>query len=550
MHSKNKKNTINAASRITALYCRLSRDDELKGDSNSILNQKAILQKYADDHGFKNTQFFVDDGYSGTNFERPDWKRLMELAKKDAIGTIIVKDMSRLGRDYLKVGFYTEELFPDLDIRFIAINNGVDSASQQDSDFTPFLNIINEWYAKDTSKKIRAVFKAKGESGKPLSVNPPYGYMKSPDNKYRWIIDEKAAETVKEAFQMCVAGYGPSQIANEFTRRRIYNPTAHAKASGIKKPDRRVYTGDYQWSASTIARMLERREYLGCVVNFKTHRKSYKQKIQIWNDPSEWEVFENIHDPIIDKETFDIVRQIRQGRKKFNSLGEMPILSGMLFCEDCGKKMYQIRNKNWTHEQEGFVCSTYRKIKGGCSSHHIRNVVVEAFVLDHIKKLLSLIKKDEKEFIDLVLSKTHSDTQRILQRKKRELTEASDRIQKLDEIVQHLYEDNINGKISDERFMKLAQTYEREQKELADRIAELEEFIADKQVTAENVDRFLRVIRKYSEIKELTGEILREFIEKIYIGKKDDAGSPDHQRIHIIWNFIGEFSTNTAEETD
>ena len=542
MNSKKLKAALKQANKITALYCRLSRDDEMEGDSNSIRNQKEILQKYADDHGFLNTEFFVDDGYSGTNFERPDWQRLLSLAEEDEIGTIIVKDMSRLGRDYLKVGYYTEELFPNLGIRFIAINNGIDSDSKQDSDFTPFLNIINEWYAKDTSKKIRAVFKAKGQSGKPLSVNPPYGYLKSPENKYEWIIDEYAAEIVREAFRMCMAGYGPSQIANEFTNRRILNPTAHAKALGVGKPDRRIYTDDYNWSTSTIARMLTRLEYIGYVVNFKTHRKSYKQKKQIWNDPSEWEIFENMHEAIIDKETFDIVQRIREGRRRKTPLGEMPILSGMVYCSDCGKKMYQVRNKNWTHEQENLVCSTYRKIRGGCSSHQIKNVVVEDALLKQIREIFYYAKDHEDEFVNRVLSKTKSEAARNLHKSRIELQQVQDRIDRLDGIIQHLYEDNLDGKISDERFMKLTLNYEKEQKELEERRYKLENNIAVETDNAQSAQRFIKIVRRYDEIEELNAEIIREFVEKIMISKRETIDGVKAQRVHIVWNFIGEFT--------
>ena len=530
------------ANRITALYCRLSRDDELQGDSNSIRNQKEILQKYADDHDFLNTEFFVDDGYSGTNFERPDWKRLISLAKEDEIGTVIVKDMSRLGRDYLKVGYYTEELFPDLGIRFIAINNGIDSASNQESDFAPFLNIINEWYAKDTSKKIRAVFKAKGQAGKPLSVNPPYGYQKSPDNKYEWVVDKKAAEVVREAFLLCVSGYGPSQIAKEFTERKILNPTAYAKSLGIGKPDRRIYSDDYNWSTSTVTRMLARREYVGSIVNFKTHRKSYKQKKQIWNDPSEWEVFDNIHEAIIDKETFDIVQQIRDGRRRRTPLGEMPMLSGMLYCADCGKKMYQVRNKNWSHEQENFVCSTYRKIKGGCSSHQIRNVVVEQELLKNIKKIFYSAKSNENAFVRQVLSKSKSEMASNLHKSKIELQQILDRIERLDDIIRRLYEDNLDGKITDERFKKLTENYEREQRELEETKYNIENNIAVEADSAQGADRFLKIVRRYDEIEELTAEVIREFVEKVIIVRREDVGGDNSQRVRIVWNFIGEYS--------
>src|SRR5574344_2015231 len=329
--------------KITALYCRLSRDDELQGDSNSIKNQKSILKKYADDNGFINTEFFVDDGVSGTTFDRPDFQRMITEMDAGRIGTIIVKDMSRLGRDYLKVGYYTEIAFPNAEVRFIAINNGVDSANQQDSDFTPFLNIINEWYAKDTSKKIRAVFKAKGQAGKPLCTNPPYGYVKDPDDKTHWVIDKEAADVVRQAFHLCMDGYGPTQIAKEFNKRHIMNPTAHAKANGITIPDNRGHDDDYIWRGSTIVHMLSRQEYLGHTVNFKTYRKSYKQKKQLKNDPSQWQIFENTHEAIIDRETFDIVQRIRDGRRRVTPMGKMPTLSGMVYCADCGSKMYQVR---------------------------------------------------------------------------------------------------------------------------------------------------------------------------------------------------------------
>lgn len=540
MYNKKIKSAVQHANRITALYCRLSRDDELQGDSNSIRNQKNILQKYADDNGFFNTEFFVDDGYSGTNFDRPDWRRLIDLAQRGEVSTVIVKDMSRLGRDYLKVGYYTEELFPNLDIRFIAVNNGVDSEGQQDSDFTPFLNIINEWYAKDTSKKIRAVFRAKGQSGKPLCVNPPYGYLKSPEDKYRWIIDEKAAQVVREAFRLCVSGYGPAHIANEFAKRKIPTPTAHAKLIGVAKPDRRVYSDDYNWSTSTVMRLLSRLEYIGCTVNFKTHRKSYKQKQQIWNDPSEWQIFENTHEAIVDRETFDLVQRIRDGRRRLTPLGEMPILSGMVYCADCGKKMYQVRGKKWSHEKESFVCSTYRKIKGGCSSHQIQNIVIEEILLDSIRSIFSIAKEKEDEFVKAVMDKSQKEMEKSLRDHKRELNATVERTRKLDTIIRRLYEDNLSGKVTDDRFVKLTRGYEEEQRELEARASELEEAIKTNTDTAENTERFLKMIRQYTEIEELTAKVIREFVEKIYISKREVVDGKKTQRVRIIWNFIGE----------
>ena len=526
---------------ITALYCRLSRDDELQGDSNSIKNQKAILQKYATDNGFGNIQFFVDDGYSGTTFDRPDWQRLSGMIDEGQIGTLIVKDMSRLGRDYLQVGMLTEMVFPNNDVRFIAVNNGVDSVNGTENDMTPFINLFNEFYAKDTSRKIRAVFKAKGNAGKPLCTNPPYGYIKDPEDKNHWIIDETAAEVVREIFHLCVQGYGVSKIANIITAKHIMNPTAHAKALGIGVSDNRSTADDYKWGNSTISHMLTRQEYIGSTVNFKTYRKSYKQKKQLKNDPDNWQIFEGTHEAIIDDETFAIVQRLREGRRRVTPMGEMPILSGMLFCADCGAKLYQVRHRDWTHDKEHFVCATYRKVKGGCSSHQIRNVVVEELLLDGIRNITAFARDHEDEFVQMVTDKTRAEVNRSLHDDKRELEQAQVRTGKLDGIIQRLYEDNLDGKISDERFAKMTASYEEEQKTLEFRIRELKATIGTVTENASNVDAFLKLVRRYTDIQELTAEIIREFVEKIYVYKAERIDGKRVQRIKIVWNCIGEF---------
>ena len=527
---------------ITALYCRLSRDDELQGDSNSIKNQKAILQKYAADNGFGNIQFFVDDGYSGTTFDRPDWQRLSGMIDEGQIGTLIVKDMSRLGRDYLQVGMLTEMVFPNNDVRFIAVNNGVDSVNGTENDMTPFINLFNEFYAKDTSRKIRAVFKAKGNAGKPLCTNPPYGYIKDPEDKNHWIIDEEAAEVVREIFHLCVQGYGVSKIANIITAKHIMNPTAHAKALGIGVSDNRSTADDYKWGNSTISHMLTRQEYIGSTVNFKTYRKSYKQKKQLKNDPDNWQIFEGTHEAIIDSETFAIVQRLREGRRRVTPMGEMPILSGMLFCADCGAKLYQVRHRGWTHDKEHFVCATYRKVKGGCSSHQIRNVVVEELLLDGIRNITAFARDHEDEFVQMVTNKTRAEVNRSLRDDKRELEQAQVRAGKLDDIIQRLYEDNLDGKISDERFAKMTTSYEDEQKMLESRIRELKAAIGTVTENTSNVDAFLKLVRKYTDIQELTAEIIREFVEKIYVYKVERIDGKRIQRIKIVWNCIGEFT--------
>lgn len=532
---------VESGDKITALYCRLSRDDELAGDSNSICNQKSMLEKYAIDNGFDNREFFVDDGYSGTNFDRPDWQRLMEYVDAGKIGTVIVKDMSRLGRDYLKVGMYTEMVFPNADVRFIAINNGVDSDNQSDNDMTPFINIFNEFYAKDTSRKIRAVLKAKGEAGKPLSASPPYGYVKDPADKNHWIVDEEAANVVREIFRLCVQGYGIAQIANILHDRHIMNPSAYAVSRGRCTPGRRNVSGDYEWHPATIARILSRQEYLGKTVNFRTYRKNYKQKRRFERDSSEWKIFENTHEAIIDQETFDIVQRIRDGRRRLTPMGEPNLLSGMLFCPDCGQKMSQSRTRNRNRELDKFVCSSHRKGRTGCKSHFIRNSAIENILLQAIRNVVAYAKEHEEELVALLMKKSKTTADRALRAARKEMEQSESRMRKLDTLIQRLYEDNVDGKVSDERFGKLTATYEEEQHTLTARVKELKALIAKETEDTANVNAFLSIVKRYTDIPELTAEIVREFIEKVYVSHPEKVNGKSIQEVCIVWNCIGEF---------
>lgn len=535
--------------RFTALYCRLSRDDELQGDSNSIKNQKLILQKYADDNGFRNTRFFVDDGYSGTTFDRPDFQRMIAEMDAGRIGTVIVKDMSRLGRDYLKVGFYTEVAFPEADVRFIAINNGVDSANQQESDLTPFINIFNEFYAKDTSKKIRAVFKAKGQSGKPLCTNPPYGYKKDPDDKTRWIVDDEAAAVVKEIFHLCMSGYGPTQIAKELRKRRIETPAEYGKRVGVNVPAAKQRENDdpCRWTTSTVVHILERKEYTGCTVNFKTYKKSYKSKKQVKNDPSEWAIFEGMHEAIIETEVYDTVQKIRDGRRRQTPMGEMPVLSGMVYCADCGHKLYQVRGR-CLPQSEYMVCATYRKKgKSVCPSHQIRNSVIEQLLLEDLQRVAAYARNHEDEFLRLVTRNSEKALDRELRDCRKEYEQAKARIAKLDTLIQRIYEDNVEGKISDDRFAKLSGNYETEQAQLQSRVEELQRFLADAKEMSLNADHFLALVRKYTDIRELDAEIIREFVERINVFQAEKVDGHRQQRIQIIYNCIGAVVLPDAE---
>lgn len=532
---------------IDALYCRLSQDDKLQGDSNSIKNQKAILEQYAQDHGLDNPKFYVDDGYSGTNFNRPDFQRLIEDMEAGLIRTIVVKDMSRLGRDYLKVGFYTEITFPEAGVRFIAVNDGVDSDIAVENDFTPFRNIMNEWYAKDTSKKIRAVWKAKGNAGKHLCCNPPYGYLKDNDDKDKWVIDEEAAAVVKEIFNLCMNGYGPTQIARILTERKVDTPTIHAKKQGRKTIVKENAFSNI-WETQTIIKILNHYEYLGHTANFKTKKKSYKSKAKLLNDPSDWVIFKDTQEAIIDELTFETVQKIRQGKRHNNKMGEPSIFSGLLYCADCGKRMYLCRCTTMT--QKGyFNCSTYRKMKVKlCTSHQITVEAVETLVLEDLRRVTAYAKQHEKKFLDAARLRSAKALSKMQTENQTELTYAINRTGEIDKIIQHLYEDNICGKISDERFAKMSGIYEAEQSQLNVRINVLERELADSKDESETIAKFMKVVRRHTEITKLTAEIVREFIDKVIVYQSEKVDGHKKQAIRIIYNFIGAVNLPENEE--
>ncbi len=533
--------------KITALYCRLSSDDGNEGDSNSIVNQKAILGKYASEKGFPNPQFYVDDGYSGTNFNRPDFQRMMSDVDAGLVGTIIVKDMSRLGRDYLKVGVYTEITFPDAGVRFIAINDGVDSESNVDNDFTPFRNIINEWYAKDTSKKIRAVFKAKGLSGKHLCTIPPYGYKKDETNKQKWVVDEEAATVVKEIFSLCMKGYGPTQIARILTERNIDPPVLHKRKNGLPTTTMSI---DFEeiWSTNGVAKILSNPAYLGHTVNFRTKKKSYKSKKKLELPPEEWVTFENTHEAIIDADTYETVQRIRSAKRRPTDMGEMSVFSGLVYCADCGKKMYLCRCTTMK-QKEYFNCSTYRKKKKSlCTSHQITVEAIEGIVLADLQRVFAMATDRESDFLALLKRNTDKESRRKLLASAQEKENAERRVQALDRIIRNLYEDKVNGNLSDERFRKLSQEYEKEQKTLTTRIRELQEVLEKAKEQSDNVTRFMRIVRKYTEINELTPEIVREFVEKVIVHEKQVIDGKRTQAVEIIYNCVGAIPDFAQEE--
>ena len=523
--------------KITPLYERLSRDDELQGESNSISNQKQMLEDFARRNGLPNPTHFTDDGISGTRFDRPGFLAMMEEVEAGRVEAIVIKDMSRLGRDYLKVG-QVMEVLRQRGVRLIAINDGVDSL-KGDDDFTPFRNIMNEFYARDTSRKIRSVFKSKGMSGKHLTGTVIYGYLWD-EKREHWLVDEEAAEVVREIFRLCVNGYGPTRIANILTERKILCPTYYALEHG-EKPRTVLPPDKYLWSATVVSHILERMDYLGHTVNFKTHVKSYKNRKKIDNSPEQWRIFENTHEAIIDKETFEIVQKIRSGKRRPTKMGDMPMFSGLLYCADCGSKMTFHRQMAQSAEKHNFVCSNYRHNSKSCTMHYIRNVVVEQIVLENLKEVIRYVSDYEDEFVQMVMDTDMRQRNKELSQKKKRLTEIHSRIQELDKIFQRIYEDNISGKLSDERFMKLSKGYEEEQHTLQEEQTSLEKELQKEEKQSVDVKQFLSVVRKYTNLTELTPEIVHEFIDKIIVHAPDKSSGKRLQEIEIIYNHIGVF---------
>ena len=537
---KEENNMNRQSGKITAIYCRLSRDDEQAGESNSIVNQKAILKKYAKEQGFRNIQFFVDDGFSGANFNRPEWQRMIAMVEADQIGVLLAKDMSRIGRNYLEVGFYTEILFPKHNVRFIAINSGVDSANQMDNDFTPFLNIINEFYVKDSSKKVKASMKQKGESGEYLTTNPPYGYMKDPDNpKKHWIIDDEAAAVVRQIFAWCMEGYGPSQIAHKLKDAKVDCPTVHWAKMGRNAPAK-IPDDPYDWAPRTISGILEKPEYLGHMVNFRTHRQSYKSKKKIENPQSEWKIFENTHDAIVDEETFYRVQELRKNKRRPARTGKSNMFSGVVRCADCGEKLYYCTGNSFESRQDHFVCSTSRKKgKEVCDTHFIRAVVLEEGTLQHMRMVISCVASYEDAFRRALGAKRSAEVRKELAAKRRMLQKSENRLAELDRLFKRIYEYMVNGKLSEARFQMLSEDYEQEQADLRIKIEMLEEEIQNQEDQADNVDKFICQAKKYLHLEKLTPAVLNDLVNAVYVHAPDKSSGHRVQDVEISYNYIG-----------
>ena len=530
---------------ITALYARLSQEDALDGESNSIANQKKILLKYATDNHFSNPTFFIDDGVSGVTFDRPGWNEMIRLAEAGKVQTVIVKDMSRMGRDYLKVGYYTESFFAERDIRYIAINDGVDS-DKGDNDFTPFRNLFNDFYARDTSKKIRAVIRAKGNAGEHLCTNPPYGYMKDPADKKKWIVDEEAAEIVKRIFDLCIAGKGPMQIAKLLTAEHILTVKAHyAQRAGKTLPEK-----PYHWDPKSVAGILERQEYTGCTVNFKTYSKSHKLKKRLHNVPENQRIFPNTQPAIIDEQVFVRVQELRENKRRPAKQAErLGLFSGLLYCADCGSKLHFATGKNMTPQQDCYRCSRYKSNTGDCTMHFIRVETLKLFVLQRIFDVTALFFDDAIAFEEAAKKQYFQEAEKEAQKRKREISQAEKRIAELDRIFKRIYEDDISGAISHERFLKLSADYEAEQRELTEQVKTWREVVETFEQDRSDFDSFAAIVRKYVGIRELTPIIVNEFVKKIIVHAPDKSSGHRRQKIELVWNFIGEVNLPGDDQT-
>lgn len=547
MQSKN-KNQIG----ITALYCRLSRDDGTESESNSIGNQKKLLSQKAKEMGLTDTKYYVDDGYTGTNFNRPGFQQLIDDIEIGLVSAVMVKDLSRLGRDYVSVGNYTDSYFPEHNIRFIAVNDAIDS-EEGESEIAPFKNILNEMYARDISKKIRSSHRLRGSMGEPLS-QPPYGYIKSPENKKKWIIDPEAATVVKSIFKMCLDGKGNETIARELQENKVLIPMAYWRSKGLNRGGKKTQTNPYKWCKTTIQKILSQQEYCGDIINFKTYSKSFKNKTRYENSKENWAVFKNVNEPIIDRETFETVQKFisktkRRAPKKEN--GERSIFNGLIYCGDCHSKMrYHTSTSN--KEIHYFTCSDNKvDYRGNCPGrHYVRADALEEVVKLELRRLVEMLEIDESYFARLLLRKNDEEREKDKKFLESELQKAIARSNTVSQLYEKLYEDNVIGKVSDEWFIELSHKYEKERMDLKAKIADTRHKIEELKNTNSEYEKFISAIRRFMQMDNLTSPLLRELIDHIDIFETEGTGKSRTQRIVIYYRFIGYIELpNTTKQT-
>ena len=550
---------------MTAAYERLSRDDDREGESMSIENQKQILEEYATKNGFSNIVHFSDDGYSGGSFDRPSWKRLIGEIENGNVSTIIVKDMSRVGRDYLQVGFYTEVMFREKNIRFVAISNNIDSQNSESGEFAPFLNIMSEWYLRDSSRKVKTVMKSKGMSGQRLTFNPIYGYRLDPNDKTKWIIDEESAEVVRRIYQLTIEGKGPCEIARIFANEKIERPSYYQTEKGIVNRTQYDTSIPYAWSGNSIARMIGKYEYAGHTVNFRTYKDSYKDKRAKENPKEDWVIFENTHPEIVDSETWETAQRCRKTVRRIDKLGEANPLTGLVYCADCGAKMYNHRKPSPTTyiNDKGYTCtrspkdvyqgSTYnltgRQYNQQCSSHNIQTSALREIALAAIQTMSGFVKSNEAEFIKQVRENSNLKQAETAKAYKKRIIKEGKRISELNVLIKKLYEDNALNRINDKRFEILSADYEHEQENLEQSIKQLQSELDTFENDSVRADKFIDIVKRYIDFTELTTPMINEFIEKIVVCKADDSNGERMQKVDVYLNFIGKFEIPIPDPT-
>lgn len=541
---------------ITVVYCRLSQDDGLDGDSNSITNQKKILLDIVARENLPNPILFVDDGFSGTNFDRPAISEALRLVENRQVSNFIVKDLSRLGRSYIKVGQLTEITFPSFDVRFIALNDGVDSnkPNETNSIFLPIKSLMDEMYAADTSKKVRAVVQSKARAGERVTVNPPYGYLKAPNNPKNWIVDPVASEVVKRIFQEAKSGKSLSEISKGLENDKIFKPDRHRIEIGLKpiSASSNVESLPYFWTRETLSNILGREEYIGHTVNLRTRKKSYKDKRKVDNPKKDWLIFKNTHEAIIDQETFDIVQKMRSHKRSNqrykNRAGHENLFAGIVFCGTCGRKHYFCPQEKNGLNHDHYKCSGYRKPIDGCENpHYIQKSALIEIVSGKLRQTIQEIHFDQEAFLKKLEQQSQAQFSKNNKRQRQQLQKDEHRSKEIDSIIQKLYEDNLLGKISDERFVKLSQSYEEEQKQLQASISDLTEKLAKQQEDSLNISKFMARISKYTELPELTVEIVNELIDKIVIQKPTGTKRNRIIQIDIYYNYIGKLNNKKSE---
>ena len=546
-----------AEEKITALYERLSRDDESAGDSNSIVNQKKYLEGYAAQHSFSNIVHYTDDGWSGGNFDRPAWKRLVADIEAGKVALVLTKDMSRIGRDYLQTGFYTEVLFRKFGVRFIAIGNSIDSADPNSSEFAPFVNIMSEWYLRDLSRKQRTAIRVKGESGKPTTNCAIYGYRKDPNDKYHWLIDEEAAAVVRRIFQLTIEGHGPYEIATMLCEAKVETPAAYfaRQGRGVWK-SREDIPRPYSWNGFAVGQILSKPEYMGHTVNFRSHKESYKDKRAVVHSPEDWLIFENTHEAIVDKETWELAQKLRKTPRRHDTIGEANPLTGLLYCADCGAKLYNHRSRGNVakpYPSDWFDCSTYTLARqshdSACSNHHISTKALRTLILETIRYASAYAISNEAEFIQKVRAASEVRQAQAAKELKRKLNKDKRRCEELDTIIKKLYESYAVGRIGEERFDTLLAGYEQEQTALRQSVMEAESALDSFEQDTANVERFLALAKKYTDFSELTTPMINEFIDKIIVHAPEKIDGDRTQQVDIYLKFIGRFELPAPELT-